>query len=402
MVKWHQRLVLGRGALVLLCFAGVLFVPILGFKNGLLAMIQEVVAAPQPVLPGTNIPLRTSWTGLQLVDFDFSLMVVIFSTILDESNLSIFIAGGHFFGLWMSSWILILLESHRIGPEQRNTYTLRNYSYVLWGLLMEFASVAIGLPIWCALSLFHISFAASAQLQTSASPNNTKVPLEDLELLPWSFAAATGIPTLLMLVCSPKPESLLWSRQTWILIRLFHPLLTALVQGMLRRTSLPPILLPRSHVNENDDELRLRRMNHLYFVAFWIAAGPHILTLSAIFLAYAHPLLLSAHVVTSLSLAAVWPLSFVWQGFVSKITTFDLGISAFLTANEAVSSMAILIWAWNMNKARVHSIEHLRLGPWKVAIMTLVFGPGAAAVTLIQNRDQVSYEVSIQEKHKAS
>ncbi|KFG78466.1 hypothetical protein MANI_010560 [Metarhizium anisopliae] len=370
-------------ALPLLFLAAMSCLHVLGIRNGLVQMIFDNLLSSPPVLPGSDIPLRTHWTGLGLLDLDFSIMVTVFSSILNHHNLSLFIQGNHFFGFWMTSWILILLESHNNGPRSKTTSWPYKYSYVLWGLVMEFAGVAVGLPAWCAFSLLRMS-------RASSSAEFTTITLADLESLPFAFLLGAGLPTLLMLVGTWGPELPLWSRQTWIVVRLFHPVLVAMAHALLRSIGPAPPADGRQQL-----ERRMKRLGRLYSVAFWITASSHILTVLAVLFAYLFPHVLPAHIVSSLSLASLWPVPSIWRGFVTKTDTIALGTSTFMTANEVISTISLLVWAWNMNRMALQSSshkDHLGLSTVKAGVFALVFGPGAAAVALIENRDHVLHQ----------
>ncbi|TQV92537.1 hypothetical protein IF1G_09055 [Cordyceps javanica] len=352
-------------SLSFLSLVGLLAMHLQGLQNGTAHMLMDNISSPNPTLPDTDTMLKTSWTRLSLVDLDFSIMVSVFSTILDYRNVALFLQGNHFFGLWMSVWILVLLDSFGRFPALKSTPLRDRFSFVAWGLVMEFVGVAVGLPAWCAVNL-QFSPAHEVLALTPAAQST-----EDLGLLSLSFLATTGIPSLLMVMLSPKESRFIFSQQTWIVIRLFHPVLLAIGYMLLRRAS-------QGHHRQKHNLHRAtvarhaKMINKVYSVAFWIAAGPHLFTLGILLLNCLVPRLLPAHVATHLSLGKLWPVSSIWQGFFAKVDTVTRGVSVFMTANEVISTMAALIWAWTKNRmaAPKHNLDHLRVGAIRICYCT--------------------------------
>ncbi|OAA49207.1 hypothetical protein BBO_02252 [Beauveria brongniartii RCEF 3172] len=390
-------------ALCYLLSLGALLAPLLhSVRSGMLGLILDNVHSAHPVLPGTDIPLRTGWTGLALLDVNFSVMICVFYAILDPRNLSLFIQGGHFFGLWMAAWILVLLESVPSTKGSANTRPPRpSRQYVIWGLIMEFMTVALGFPAWCASNL----------QQSPAEPHATPAPssaslldIAGIKMLPWSLILSTGIPTLLMFICRPDAQVALFSQQTWILIRLFHPLLFAAVHALLSTKSQPSSEQKRSRQEDSGTE-QARQLNKLYTVAFWIAALPHLGVTSGVLLAKLFPQLLPAPIVASLSVGALWPVASIWSSISVEAESIQQGVALFMTANEIISTVALLLWAWNKGEAAVpkssrNGQQSLSIGFWKATFLASIFGPGAAAVAQVQHRNAVLQQMTLSAHRK--
>lgn len=86
-------------ALALLSVVAIVATHVVLLQNGTAKMILDNITSPRPVLPGTDLLLKTTWTRLWPLDLDFSLIVSFFSAILDMRNTSLFFQGSHFFGL---------------------------------------------------------------------------------------------------------------------------------------------------------------------------------------------------------------------------------------------------------------------------------------------------------------
>ena len=382
-------------ALAILSVVAFLATHVVLLQNGTAKKMLDNITSPRPVLAGTDTPLKITWTGLWPLDLDFSIMITVFSAILDVRNTSLFFQGSHFFGLWMASWMLILLDSHeRMSARQRPSWQAR-YSYVAWGLVMEFASVAVGLPAWCVANL--VLYSAPEKPADSLVSGRLTSPesVADLKILSLSFILTTLIPSLLMLACPPSAANALISQQTWILIRLFHPVLLAVVHASLRWIAQPTGSVSRGSSRTSADVATYDLLaNWIYSVAFWTAAGPHILLSSAILLTYVAPGLLSVHLFKSLSIGALWPVASIWRSSSSKAETIPLGVSVFMAANEVISTLALGAWAWNKNQSAVqkqpdNGANHFSIATSRVLWLAIGFGPGAAAVTLMENRNKI-------------
>ncbi|OAA34593.1 hypothetical protein ISF_10006 [Cordyceps fumosorosea ARSEF 2679] len=382
---------------------GALLAPVLhSVQSGMSGLILDNVHSAHPVLPGTDIPLRTSWTGLALLDVNFSVMICVFYVILDPHNLSLFIQGGHFFGLWMAAWILVLLESVPSIKGSTNTRPpRRSRKYVIWGLIMEFMTVAFGLPAWCASNLQQ----SPIEPRAASSPcSASSLDIAEIKMLPWSFVLSTGIPTFLMLICRPDAEAALFSQQTWILLRLFHPLLFATAHGLLITKSQRSREQNCSRQEDPGTE-QARELNKLYTVAFWIAAIPHLLVISGVLFAKFFPRLLPAPIVASLSVGALWPVASIWRSVFVKVESTQQGVALFMTANEIISTVALLVWAWNRGGAAIpksgrNGQQSLRIGFWKAIFLASIFGPGAAAVAYVQHRNAVLQQMTLSDNKK--
>lgn len=195
---------------------------------------------------------------------------------------------------------------------------------------MEFASVAVGLPAWCAMNLvLHSTRNKSGDLSVPGrftSPES----VADLKIMSLSFILTTSIPSLLMLGCPPSAANGFFSQQTWILIRLFHPVLLAVVHASLRWTAQTTVSVDRGSSRSSADVATHDLLvNWGYFLAFWTAVGSHMLLSSAILLTYITPGLMSAHLLNSPSIRALWPVASIWRSCSSNAETIPLGVSVF-------------------------------------------------------------------------
>lgn len=81
--------------------------------NGLRALGDAAVAAKK--VPGTNYPLRTEYTGLPLTDKLLTTLTVFFWPTVDGSHPALFIHSLAFSGTFAAAWVLVTLETWRVG-----------------------------------------------------------------------------------------------------------------------------------------------------------------------------------------------------------------------------------------------------------------------------------------------
>jgi hypothetical protein len=81
-------------------------------KNGTMNLVKATIRSKK--LPGTELALRTSWTGIKAIDNLVSLFVLFFMPLVNWKNPTITMQGAHFGGQLSSYWILVVIESFRM------------------------------------------------------------------------------------------------------------------------------------------------------------------------------------------------------------------------------------------------------------------------------------------------
>jgi len=301
---------------------------------------------------------------------DPSLFSRFFTPILDRANIALNLQGVHFLGGWMSAWILILMHTLRVqSPTASTNGTLGLPAVTLLGVLMELAGVSNVMPVWAGLSI-HKTHAQSHAL-TALAP-------ADVAALPGALAIGVLVPTVLMrFLPSKNAPSLFLSQPTWIYIRLFHPVLTAVALRLLKtiRSGAQDATLASAHTRR------------LYGIAFWVGAGPHILTMAVVAAGYIAPQVFGARAAASLVPRRIWPFAWPWPAEITKAQSIQAGVGMFLVWDELIASLTILSWAIIVHQ-RSTDIVHRSSLLWvltKTALRTVLFGPSAAAVQLIQS-----------------
>lgn len=100
-------------SLPLLAVAGFCGTLKFGSDNGLFKLIGGGIA--NKTISGTDIPLRTHWTGVSPVDSAIAGMISFFWPILDGSMPELSLSTLHFYGQFLSIWMLLYVESLRPG-----------------------------------------------------------------------------------------------------------------------------------------------------------------------------------------------------------------------------------------------------------------------------------------------
>jgi hypothetical protein len=297
-----------------------------------------------------------------------------FTPILDRANVALNLQGVHFLGGWMSAWILILMDSFREPPAAHN---LSRKAVALLGVLMELTGVANMMPVWAGLSIYQ-SYAQPQPLGAISSAN--------ADALPWALVAGTLIPTLLMrFLPAEDAPGLLLSKSTWIYIRLFHPVLTMAAHRLFKTLRSEQVPLHSSSSSSSSSS----RTKRLYDIAFWTGALPHMLTMGVMAAVQVFPRAFSGRIAAMLAPQMVWPLAAPWPAHITKAQTAQAGIGMFLVWDELIASATILAWALIVNgqtRGSSGAASPVRtLG--KAIVQTVLFGPSAAAVSLIRDNE---------------
>ena len=66
-------------------------------------------------LPGTDVPLKTTYTGVPQIDRLFTIFAAVFWPAIDGSDPSLSLQAAHFAGQAMAMWIIIEIEGRRRG-----------------------------------------------------------------------------------------------------------------------------------------------------------------------------------------------------------------------------------------------------------------------------------------------
>ena len=282
-------------------------------------------------------------------------------------------------------------------------------SITLFGLLMENVAMALAVPAWCMLHLVSsttiLHVGSTLQRQTTLLVHPTEI-----DIMPWSVLIGCGIPSVMIFLTDASTQKpLRKSQQFWILLRMVHPLLTAVIQLLLSMFSPEDEQALRDPAKRN--KLVAQGLRRVYTVATTVAVVSHAATLSLSLSSMIAPSLFSELYQTMLDPVALFKPDFFWTDL-APVTSIPAGALAFLQWDELTSIGSILVWAYAVNRNAL-SGEDKASGLLTVSLRTITWtvvgGPAAAAISLIKERDEFMLEVkepslepSIQESKRTS
>ncbi|KAH6654100.1 hypothetical protein BKA67DRAFT_535438 [Truncatella angustata] len=369
--------------LALSAFGGYATLGALG-KNGLGAVLRDVLTGSRSALVGAPEPFKRSYTGISRVDRQLSTLVAFFSAAIDgdvpPENLLVFVWGMSQFA---AGWTLMLLESLRAGNSGR----VVSYAPIL-GFFMQNLTWTVSLPIWLVL---HLLTSPVAKLQ-SADGATAKKALEprnpwDAALIPISVVLAFVVPTVMMKV----PGLSASAHYTWHAIWQVFPLWNALLLPLLRlgqnRTPGPGNKTPGPS-SVYKFALLLAAVGHLPIAVLSVLPGP----LRSLLAAHAPALLrpfVERGTLANIFVPPSWPLS-AHQFSVDPTAYTSLERShlatQFLQYDIYVGAVPFLLWALYLHRTAAKSaglVDALAgAGFWFA-----VGGPHAAVAALLWNRD---------------
>lgn len=321
-------------------------------RNGLLPMLRD----------GTNLDLSDG-TLFAVPARLCNAMIRFFMPIVSFEHTGLNLQGARFLGIWMSTWLLMSVESmqgNRSDPSKRYI--------VIFGLLMEWVGVGSVLPAWALINLWYSrgSPATSENSDFIAHPDDVTASI-------WSLLIGAVLPTLFMYCCSSSSVNPIFSKQLWIVVRLFHPIVSFLVYSLLRRSSTAP------QPSTAQIETARRKLHRMRLVAFWMAALAHLLSL----MAAAYTRLQYTGSQDTEGQLTDWPrVVSPWRHWHEKVQSLEESVGIFLLWDEAVTSLAILLWALASRATGVKGQAGDAVG--KALVLSTVGGPAAAAAAIVR------------------
>ncbi|KAM0327576.1 hypothetical protein ACHAQA_005868 [Verticillium albo-atrum] len=170
------------------------------FRNGWMAMNDELMARPDPVLPGTGGPARTYFTGIAALDEAITGILKFFFPCVSGELPSL-----SFFSAYMAGQILpmhtaLLLESLRAG----NKGTLFAFPAV-WGMVYQNIPWGIILPLYAIAYIWLSPLAQPSQgIKTSRSTSVLSMNPAWLQTAADAMILGFIIPTILPALPSPS------------------------------------------------------------------------------------------------------------------------------------------------------------------------------------------------------
>ena len=279
--------------------------------------------------------------------------------------------------------MLLLVETSRVG----NAWSIASFVTV-WGLAMENVAMALALPLW---GLFHIRTSTTLLPSTSLTRRQATLlvhPVE-LDIIPWAVLLGLGTPSIAIFLTDGSTSAPFYrSQQFWTVARLYHPLFTAVIQIVL--SMLTPI---RSDYKDPQERRRavIGGLRNVYSVATTVAIIFHTTTLALSISTVLAPSLYAELYRKALRPQMLFQPQMFW-GEVEGVSGIAEGARVFLQWDELVSCLSILAWALAVNRQCLRSEPEAASLPstlFKILLWSIVGGPAAAAVKVIQQRDEV-------------
>ncbi|RAL03226.1 uncharacterized protein BO80DRAFT_423174 [Aspergillus ibericus CBS 121593] len=340
--------------------------------NGLLSLARESIA--RNTLPGSDAPLRTTYTGLPQLDSLLTTLTTFFWPTTDGSHPALTLHTLGFAGTFGSAWILITLESWRRG----NAWTLAAYP-LIFGLSAQTLTFAFAAPLYCALQL---STSITSHAPTAV---NVHIPRSVLYALPWVFAVSYVLPSTLMIL--PISETITTDLKQ-IFIALWQPF-PAYISILL--TVINAVLSPFISVDKTGrkDHHALR---FVYAFAFAHTAITHLVTWTISLITVLAPAILDERFRGELHPSIVFGIPTPWTSPVVQVQSVAEGVHAFLRWDYLIGSVGMVVWAGALY-AGAQRVVYGTVGWWRlivqVVLLTLVAGPVGAAVGLVWERDEL-------------
>lgn len=121
-------------SLLLLSAAGFYSTWSLLMNNGTVDQMIHIRDVGPRLLPGTQEPIKTSYTGIELVDSQLGVLALFFWEMVDGSRPNASLFCFYFGGQLAAGWSLLILEGLRNGNRWRiiSLYGLVYYQYLLF------------------------------------------------------------------------------------------------------------------------------------------------------------------------------------------------------------------------------------------------------------------------------
>ncbi|KAK6076222.1 hypothetical protein SCUP234_07390 [Seiridium cupressi] len=338
------------------------------FRNGYVGRLLDILASPNPALPGSGAPLLTSFLGLPYLDGVFKLATVLWANVTDGTHPQLSLYAFQFGGQLVPIFLVIMIEGSKSGNNGHALY----YS-VLWGYAMQTFGYAAIMPLYAAIHLFTSSTFTSSG-KALAKANKLRNPASfDLGVLIPAFSIGYLLPTLLMSLPVSSSSLHQWFGALWQ----GFPLYVMIYQHVFARVIKPP--------PQGDAET----IDRAYDWAFNVAAATQVSTYVIIFAAKTFPDLAPEWAARAFTFSSV----FAPGPFHSHkpLASMAAAMHDFFKWDQYTGSAAALVWGVALHvtsrKELMSFYEWLKLG---VGILrwSALAGPAGAVVRLLQRRDQ--------------
>ncbi|KAA8642034.1 hypothetical protein EYZ11_006445 [Aspergillus tanneri] len=348
-----------------------------GEINGLHRLALQSIESK--TLPGSNQPLRTTYTGVEKLDELLTALTVFFWPTTDGNNEALTLHSLGFSGTFGSAWVLVTLESWRRG----NIWTLPAFP-AIFGLTAQVLTFAFATPLYCFVQLL------SSISVRKPTPDNIRIPRAVLNAIPFVFIIGYIVPSTLMIL--PESEHVTADlKQIFIAIWQPWPAYVAILLTIANVLFSPFV---SNDYSIEGGRATLRALRRVYAFAFANAAISHLVSWIVSLATVAAPALFEERFRTTLHPLNVYDIPLPWASPALQVQSVGQGVHAFLRWDYLIGSAGVLVWAISLYKS-AHLSVYGKVG-WfglvvKTALLTVFAGPVGTAVELIWERDELVF-----------
>ncbi|MCJ1392879.1 hypothetical protein MMC18_005751 [Xylographa bjoerkii] len=343
----------------------------LALNNGTTRMMEHIRDFGPHVLPDTDAPLKQSYTGIQAIDYQLTVLVLFFWQLVDGSMPSASLGTFRFASQFVAGWGLVVMEAYD--------------SVSLWGFAVQNITWAVTMPIY--LTLY---------LATSPTVFATKTTIltnfHETAGLPFSLFTGFIVPAVMLSLPAPSVQSF-ESKQTWLAVWQAFPIWVSVFQQVFKRCI--ESAAPRTSRKTITNDRNMMRIVYGFLILFAGATQVAIGTLSATSLLF--PGLFARGYAGIFNPSKAFIPTAITSS--AKMPTIGSGALLFLQYDEAIGSIAVLLWASFMflnvygMKQPFKQWVKLALG---IALLTITTGPMGCSAALMWARDEMVYEGKLQ------
>lgn len=253
--------------------------------------------------------------------------------------------------------------------------------------------MGIALPTWC---LLHLLTSTTILHSGGLARRQTTLLVHPLEvgIMPWSILIGCGVPSVMAFLTSPAIQKPMYlSQQFWILLRMIHPLLSAMAQLTLSA------FVFNDSPELSDPKLRnravARSLRRIWTAARMVAVATHVGTFTLSLGSLIVPSMFTEHYQSMLHPRSLFRPDFFWEK-TTKVNSIAAGSLTFLQWDEIVSCSSILVWSFAVNRnalAGETDTSSFLLVAIRTTLWVVMGGPAAAAISLIEERDEYMLEM---------
>ncbi|EON68662.1 hypothetical protein W97_07920 [Coniosporium apollinis CBS 100218] len=339
--------------------------------DGTLMQILALRGAKTPSVPGTNEPLRMTFTGIVPVDYWFTIMVLFFWEALDGSHPDTSLTGVYFLGQLVGIWMLVWLEGARAGSLK----TVVSWT-VMWACAMQNLTLACFGPIFYTLCL-------AVRWPGNGAPSKDALLIRplDLRVLPFSVFLGYILPSVSMALPSPGIVSFR-TQQAVISVWTFFPVWVGAIHAILSRVAVSLGMAGAAR----SPQAHLVNARVLYAITIVVTTVVHVAIVTLSLSTVLFPALY-----TPSTLAAFAPAHLLFPTASGIVASIGEGVLNFMLLDQYIGYGSTLLWAAVLHWDSLQRLSVLQvIGAGMISICgCLVCGPASVAVGLVWARDEV-------------